>query len=112
MFWENSIQAIKMQTSVVVYTGNKVTPPRSEHPIWEDSAVAYKNQTEPGLIYSFTFLKRIIYCMQFLSFDMWSSMSFLKVLQILWVMWYIQWTQKSYHVSSGCLEEIEDNGKL
>ena len=51
-----------MQTSVVVYTGNKVTPPRSEHPIWEDSAVAYKNQTEPGLIYSFTFLKRIIAC--------------------------------------------------
>ena len=39
-------------------------------------------------------------------------MSFLKVLQILWVMWYIQWTQKSYHVCSGCLEEIENNGKI
>ena len=67
---KNNIQAIKMQASVVVYTGNKVTPPRSEHPIWEDLAVAHKNQTEPGQIYSFTFLKRIIFCIQFLSFDM------------------------------------------
>ena len=51
-----------MQTSVVICTGNPVKPPKSDHPIKENLAVAYKNQTEPGLIYSFTFSKRIIAC--------------------------------------------------
>ena len=72
-----------MQASAVVCTGNKVKPPRSEHPTWEDLAVAYKNQTEPGLIHSFTFLKRIkiLHAISILhaSFDMWNSMSFLKL---------------------------------
>ena len=75
-----------MQASAVVCTGNKVKPPRSDHPIWEDLAVAYKNQTEPGLIsdlVSFTFLKRIkiLHAISILhaSFDMWNSMSFLKL---------------------------------
>ena len=113
MFWENSIQAIKVQTSVVICTGHPFKPdPKSDHPIWEDlrsGCLQESNRTWSDLLIYF-FEEND--CLQFLSFDMWSSMSFLKVLQILWVMWYIQWTQKSYHVSSGCLEEIENNGKI
>ena len=49
--------------------------------------------------------------MQFLSYDMCSSMLSRKVLVILQVALYVQRTKRSIHASSGRLQEVKNNRK-
>ena len=46
--------------------------------------------------------------MQFLNYNMCSYMLSLKDLHKLWVVWHIQWTERLDHVSSGCLQEVNN----